>query len=138
MRIEEFGRRRVGLDGLAFKAGTDDLRESPAVLIAEYLIGKGYDLKILDPAVQAARLTGANREYIEDRIPHLSDRLVDSSDELLDHAEVLVLTRDNVELLQRALLVGKSPLVVPLSGAGCERPCPVPAFSLPHPVRAAV
>ncbi len=59
--LQTNGYRRVAMDGLAFKEGTDDLRESPMVGIAEYLIGKGYDLLIYDPAVKAARLTGANR-----------------------------------------------------------------------------
>ena len=69
--IAQFGRQRVALFGLAFKQGTDDLRESPFVLLAEKLIGKGFDISIFDRFVQVARLTGSNRAYIEREIPHL-------------------------------------------------------------------
>ncbi len=92
--VTAVGRRRIGLDGLSFKAGTDDLRESPMVLIAEHLIGKGYDLRIYDPDVHVARLIQANRKYMEAHIPHLESRLVSSPDDLLEHSELIVLTRD--------------------------------------------
>ena len=69
--IASHGRQRVALFGLAFKQGTDDLRESPFVLLAEKLIGKGFDVSIFDRFVQVARLTGSNRAYIEREIPHL-------------------------------------------------------------------
>jgi GDP-mannose 6-dehydrogenase len=93
--VERTGKRRVGLFGLSFKPGTDDLRESPLVELAERLFGKGYDLKIYDANVSLSRLLGANREYIESRLPHLAQLLADSVDEVLDHAEVcLVGTRD--------------------------------------------
>jgi GDP-mannose 6-dehydrogenase len=111
------GFRRIGMDGLAFKSGTDDLRESPMVEIAEHLIGKGYDLRILDPAVETARLTGANKTYIEKHVPHLADRLVGSEKELLDHAEAIILTRDDCSLLDLAAQLERPPLVVDLTGA---------------------
>ncbi|MBV8913744.1 MAG: GDP-mannose dehydrogenase, partial [Acetobacteraceae bacterium] len=69
--IAKHGRQRVALFGLAFKQGTDDLRESPFVLLAERLIGKGFEVSIFDRFVQVARLTGSNRAYIEREIPHL-------------------------------------------------------------------
>ncbi len=69
--IARHGRQRVALFGLAFKQGTDDLRESPFVLLAEKLIGKGFEVSIFDRSVQVARLTGSNRAYIEREIPHL-------------------------------------------------------------------
>jgi GDP-mannose 6-dehydrogenase len=84
------GRRRVGLFGLSFKPGTDDLRESPLVELAERLLGKGYDLRIYDANVALSRLLGANREYVESRLPHLADLLTNSVDEVLAHAEVCV------------------------------------------------
>lgn len=113
--IHVHGRRRVGLEGLSFKARTDDLRESPMVLVAENLIGKGYDLKIYDPDVELSRVSGANREYIEEHIPHLSSRLVSSMDKLLEHSELLVLTRDDDALMSRAAQLGVSPIVVDLT-----------------------
>jgi GDP-mannose 6-dehydrogenase len=84
------GARRVGLIGLSFKPNTDDLRESPYVEIAERLLGKGYDLKIYDPNVSLARLTGANKDYINGVIPHLSRLLVPSLDALTECELVIV------------------------------------------------
>jgi len=88
--ITATGKRKVGLFGLSFKPGTDDLRESPLVELAERLLGKGYDLKIYDSNVALSRLMGANREYIEGRLPHLSDLLTNNVDEVFEHAEVCV------------------------------------------------
>jgi len=89
-RIVETGRKRVGLLGFSFKAGTDDLREAPMVILAEALLGKGYTLSIYDRNVSLARLVGANKRYIEEQIPHLSRHLCETIDELLDRAEVIV------------------------------------------------
>jgi GDP-mannose 6-dehydrogenase len=88
--VESFGERRVGMLGLSFKAKTDDLRESPLVELAEMLIGKGYELSIFDENVQYARVHGANREYIERRIPHISSLLRPSVDEVVESSAVLV------------------------------------------------
>ncbi len=84
-------RRKIGLFGLSFKPGTDDLRESPLVELAERLIGKGYQVRIYDANVTLSRLMGANREYIEQHLPHLGDLLSDSVDEVMEHAEVCVI-----------------------------------------------
>lgn len=86
--VARTGKRKVGLFGLSFKPGTDDLRESPLVELAERLLGKGYDLKIYDANVSLSRLMGANREYIESRLPHLGQLLASSVEEVLEHAEV--------------------------------------------------
>jgi GDP-mannose 6-dehydrogenase len=84
------GRRRIGMLGISFKAGTDDLRESPLVMVAEALIGKGLDLRIYDDAVSLARLVGANKEYIEREIPHIASLLVNDLADVIDHSEVLI------------------------------------------------
>jgi GDP-mannose 6-dehydrogenase len=89
-QILETGKKRVGLLGFSFKAGTDDLRESPLVILAEALLGKGYDLSIYDRNVSIARLVGANKDYINKQIPHLSSLLAESIDTVLDRSDVIV------------------------------------------------
>ncbi|MGH8301910.1 MAG: nucleotide sugar dehydrogenase, partial [Steroidobacteraceae bacterium] len=84
-------RKKVGVLGFSFKAGTDDLRESPLVEVIERLIGKGFDLRLYDRNVNLAKLTGANREYIMKSIPHIERLMVASVEQVLDHADVLVI-----------------------------------------------
>jgi GDP-mannose 6-dehydrogenase len=93
--VTDAGARRVGVLGLAFKAGTDDLRESPMVEVVERLIGKGYEVRIFDANVNLAKLVGANRSYILDQIPHISDLMVSTVEEVLDHARTLVIGNDD-------------------------------------------
>jgi GDP-mannose 6-dehydrogenase len=88
--VADAGARQVGVLGLAFKAGTDDLRESPIAILAEALLGKGLHLRIYDRNVSLARLVGSNKQYIEDQIPHLSALLCESIDEVIDQSEVIV------------------------------------------------
>ena len=89
--IASYDKRKVALLGLSFKAGTDDLRESPLVELAEMLIGKGFDLSIYDSNVEYARVHGANRDYIESKIPHVSSLLRSNFDEVVANADVIVL-----------------------------------------------
>jgi GDP-mannose 6-dehydrogenase len=84
-------KRRIGVVGLAFKPGTDDLRESPVVTLVEALIGKGCDVRVLDRNVRMARLMGANRRYIESEIPHIASLLCDDVESLVEHADALVI-----------------------------------------------
>jgi GDP-mannose 6-dehydrogenase len=89
--IQEKGHRRVGVLGFSFKAGTDDLRESPVVEVIERLLGKGYDLRVYDKSVRIASLVGANRDFILNRIPHVSRLMVDSIEQVLEHAQTVVI-----------------------------------------------
>jgi GDP-mannose 6-dehydrogenase len=89
--IMDKGARKVGILGFSFKAGTDDLRESPLVDVIEHLLGKGYELKLYDRNVNLAALTGANQDYILNHIPHISKLMVESMDEVLAFAETIVI-----------------------------------------------
>ena len=89
--VVEKGNREIGILGISFKAGTDDLRESPMVELTERLIGKGYDVRVYDRNVSLACLHGANRDYILNKIPHLSRLMVPTIDEVLAHAKTIVI-----------------------------------------------
>jgi GDP-mannose 6-dehydrogenase len=89
--IQRCERRSVGIFGLTFKAGTDDVRESPMVAVVEHLLGKGYKLRIYDENLNLARLRGANRAFLLKRIPHVADLLCDSAAEVVQFADVLVI-----------------------------------------------
>lgn len=114
--IRATGKRRVGLLGLSFKEGTDDLRESAVVTLAEQLIGKGYELKVYDRNVRLATLLGANREYILNHIPHIGRLLVDQLDELLAHSEVLVAASADPEFGALVQNVPAGKIVIDLVG----------------------
>lgn len=123
-------KRRVGLVGLSFKPGTDDLRESPMVTLAETLIGKGCEVRILDHNVSVARLTGANRRYIEEEIPHIASVMCKEVEELLGHAEVLVIGNGGDETARvlagaadRTVIDLTRGLVVRGAGRKEEQPC---------------
>ena len=114
--VVRHGRQAVALFGLAFKQGTDDLRESPFVLLAEKLLGKGYDLRIYDRFVRVATLMGSNRAYIDREIPHLERLMVASPEAALSGARIAVIghvaPEDRAELL--ASLTGH--VVIDLAG----------------------
>jgi GDP-mannose 6-dehydrogenase len=95
--IMEKGSKRVGVLGFSFKAGTDDLRESPMIEVIERLLGKGYDLRIYDKNVKIASLVGANRDFIMNRIPHISRLMVSEMDAVLDHAKTIVIGNKDPE-----------------------------------------
>jgi GDP-mannose 6-dehydrogenase len=82
--------RRVGLLGLSFKQGTDDLRESPAVMLAEHLIGKGVTLCVYDPDVHLSKLLGANRRFIDQRLPHIGTLLESDIGKVIGGADVVI------------------------------------------------
>lgn len=95
------GARRVGMIGLSFKTGTDDLRESPLVMLAEALIGKGLKLKIYDPDVSLSRLLGANKRFIEAHLPHIGELITDDLDVTLAEAEIVVIGTASASTLGR-------------------------------------
>jgi len=90
-RIMSLQKKKVGILGFAFKSGTDDLRESPMVELIESLLGKGYDIRIYDKSVSLAKLYGANKRFIEERIPHISKLMVGTTDDIVSHAEIIVI-----------------------------------------------
>jgi len=98
--VMETGKKKVGLLGFSFKAGTDDLRESPIVILAEALLGKGVQLRIYDRNVSLARLVGSNKEYIEQQIPHLSSLLCNTVDEVVSRSEVIVVGNQSPEFVE--------------------------------------
>ncbi|RTL46520.1 MAG: UDP-glucose/GDP-mannose dehydrogenase family protein [Burkholderiales bacterium] len=114
--IASAGRKPVALFGLAFKPGTDDLRDSPLVVLAERLLGKGFDLAIYDKFVKIARLLGKNKEYIDREIPHLDKLLQETPDAALARAEIVVVGHADAETRQRIIALGKGARVVDLNG----------------------
>ena len=89
--IERFKQRKLGFLGLSFKAGTDDLRESPILRVIGTLVGKGYDVRLHDPSLDMEHVLGANRRFIEAELPYLPERLRPDLNEVLAHAEVVVI-----------------------------------------------
>jgi GDP-mannose 6-dehydrogenase len=120
--VLEARKRRVGVVGLSFKPGTDDLRESPMVSLVETLIGKGCEVRILDRNVSIARLVGANRRYIEEEIPHIGSLMCDSVEALLAHAEVLVIGNASEEAAAALSAVGPHRVVVDLTRGALGQP----------------
>jgi GDP-mannose 6-dehydrogenase len=116
--VRATGRRRIGVLGFSFKAGTDDLRESPIVELIERLIGKGYDVSILDRNVSLARLHGLNRAYIEREIPHVASLMCDDVDRLLDRSDVVVIGNEAPEAVEVLARARPDHVVIDLVGHG--------------------
>lgn len=95
--IIDKGHRKIGILGFSFKAGTDDLRESPMIEVIERLLGKGFELRIYDKNVNIASLVGANRDFILNRIPHISRLMVDTLDAVLEFAETIVIGNKDMD-----------------------------------------
>lgn len=114
-------RRKIGMLGISFKAGTDDLRESPLVTLAEACIGKGLDVRIFDSEVSVARLVGANKDYIEREIPHIASLLGDFQ-AVVEHAEILVVGKTSPELAGLPAVARPDQVILDLTGApGLDR-----------------
>jgi GDP-mannose 6-dehydrogenase len=115
-RIMGLDRRRIAVLGFSFKAGTDDLRESPQIELIERLIGKGYDLRLYDSSVNLAALTGANKDYIRNAIPHINSIMVDTIDEALAHGEVVVIGNNAAEFASVASRLDERQILIDLAG----------------------
>jgi GDP-mannose 6-dehydrogenase len=112
--VAQTGKKKIGVLGFSFKAGTDDLRESPMVSLIETLIGKGYQLSVYDRDVSLARLFGANKEYIEHEIPHISQLMRASIEEVLEAADVLIIGNRAKEFCQIESMVKPNQLIIDL------------------------
>jgi len=112
--IAKTGRKRVGVLGLSFKPGTDDLRESPTAELIETLIGKGYSVKIYDEEVSLARLAGRNKRYIDSVIPHISRLMEPSLDAIIEHSDVLVIAKSYRSWEPALANAGKELIVIDL------------------------
>jgi len=110
--VIQSGGRRIGILGFSFKAGTDDLRESPMVELAERLIGKGYELRIYDRNVSLAAVHGANRDYILNKIPHISRLMVPTLEEVLAHAQTIVIGNAAPEFAEVPGRIGEHQTVI--------------------------
>ncbi len=110
--IVRTGKKKIGFLGFAFKAGTDDLRESPVVTVIERLIGKGYDVRLYDKEVSLARLIGANKEYIETEIPHIAKLMAASVNEVIEHSDVVVIGNKAEEFKQVSEDKDKEPTII--------------------------
>jgi len=99
-KLSKFFGKKIALLGLSFKAGTDDLRNSPSVELVETLVGRGFDISIFDQNIHIAKLTGKNKEYIDNHIPHLSKLLVDDLDKLIEEADVIILSNKEQQFLE--------------------------------------
>ena len=112
--VMDKGSKKIGILGFSFKAGTDDLRESPMVELVERLIGKGYDLRVYDSNVRMASIHGANKEYILNHIPHISRLMVSTMQEVLDHADTIVIGNGSAEFREVPRLLGAGQSIVDL------------------------
>jgi GDP-mannose 6-dehydrogenase len=115
-------KRRIGVAGLAFKADTDDLREGPLVELVESLLGKGREVRVLDWNIALTHLVGANRRYIEERIPHIASLLCTDVETLVGHAEVLVLGNPGAEAELVRAAAREDQIIIDLTRGGVARP----------------
>jgi GDP-mannose 6-dehydrogenase len=119
--ITKNGHNRIGILGFSFKAGTDDLRESPVIELIERLLGKGYDLLIYDKNVNVASLVGANRDFILNKIPHISRLMVDDMGAVLQHAQTVVIGNKDPDFDDVPRRIRKDQQLVDLVRIGNQR-----------------
>ena len=112
--IRRTGKNRIGVLGLSFKTGSDDMRESPIVMLIETLIGKGHKVTIYDEEVGLAKLVGANKRYIEETIPHISSLMVSSPSEVIETSDVVVVSKKNPRIYDAIVKDGDSRVIIDL------------------------
>jgi len=112
--ITKTKKKKIGIFGFSFKPGTDDLRESPMVELIEILLGKGYKISIYDKNVSIAKIFGANKEYIEKEIPHISSLMSSSIEEVLSRSEVLVIGNNSEEFKEIPKLMREGQIMIDL------------------------
>jgi len=121
-RIVSFQKKRIGFVGMSFKPDSDDLRESPLVIIVETLLGKGYTVRVHDQHVSMNQLIGTNRRYVDQHLPHLSSVLVDSLDQLLTESEVIVLGHGSEHARAATRAARSGQVILDLIGVGRDIP----------------
>ncbi len=114
--VERTGRKKVGILGLSFKPNTDDLRESPAIVLAETLIGRGYQVRIFDDQVQLSQLIGANKAFIEKELPHIASLMCDTLEDLVSAVDVVVMTHGGKEFVRVTELLNDTQVLIDLVG----------------------
>jgi GDP-mannose 6-dehydrogenase len=127
-QILAFEKRRVGFLGLSFKAGTDDLRNSPIIDIIEQLLGKGLEVRIYDRHVHLSKLIGANRDYILSRIPLISQFITDKIEDIIEHSEVIVVVNKIPDLAQILDRIGPNQIVYDFVNVGLEKIATSPRY----------
>jgi GDP-mannose 6-dehydrogenase len=114
--VESTGCKKIGILGLSFKAGTDDVRESPVVSLVETLIGRGYQVCVYDDTVEPSRLIGANRSFLERELPHIASLMRPSIDEVTSEAEVVVVTNTSSAFRDIGRFIREEQILIDLAG----------------------
>jgi len=114
--VEKTRKHKIGVLGLSFKAGTDDVRESPTITLIETLIGRGYQVRIYDDKIQLARLVGANKSFLEKEIPHITTLMCSTIEDLVEQSEVIVVTNGSPEFRQVPVMMREDQTLIDLIG----------------------
>jgi GDP-mannose 6-dehydrogenase len=114
--VESQGRKKVGVLGLSFKSGTDDVRESPIVPLVETLVGRGYRVQVYDSAVKVDELIGANKLYLERQLPHIASLMRSSMEEVVEDADIVVLANGSPDSRRVSKMMHKDQVLIDLVG----------------------
>jgi len=128
-QIMQFEKDKIGILGLSFKGGTDDLRNSPIIDVIEILLGKGFDIKIYDNNVSLSKLMGANKEYILKKIPYISKFIVNNLSIIINHSEVIVVVNNEKEFKEVLNKIGNDKIIYDLVNIDFESKNKLPKYS---------